>query len=564
MKFVLYLASLLPAWCLYGQICWPNVAKFTALEYQLSQPLIRPAPHASACYPPSDPISANCSDAITHRGDEAWIADRSGAYQNVNFETCTRSDGTIEGCYLNTTLGFPCQQGSVPPIGVDARSVEDVQAAVRFAGHNNLRLIVKNTGHDYLGRSAGRGGFMLWTHHLKNITSNPSFVPDGGSPSATFNAITLGAGVQWHEAYDAAQEVGRFLVGGLSGGGTVGAAGGWVMGGGHSAFASRHGLGVDNVIQFTVVTANGDHITANAYQNADLFWALRGGGGGSWGVVTSVTYKTHETFPMVMVRLASNFTSNKIAKSVLEEYIKLLPDLANKGWGGYSALSNETFQALYVAPNISIADANATLSPFSDYIRNATGTEAMTMAPYESFYSWYKELFGSNANAAGGSQVGHNVELGSRFISKDMAEFNPERVVDVMLAINGGVAINFVAGGVASQVSPDSTGLNPAWRKAVAHVYFAESWNDGASGAVVQAARQRVRKGLKILNGLSTDFGTYLNEASLYEEDFKETFFGAHYNRLKDIKRKYDPEGLFVVASGVGSDDWDGSLECRL
>lgn len=52
-------------------------------------------------------------------------------------------------------------------------------------------------------------------------------------------------------------------------------------------------------------------------------------------------------------------------------------------------------------------------------------------------------------------------------------------------------------------------------------------------------------------------------QASLYEKDFKNTFFGSHYRKLKAIKDKYDPQGLFLVASGVGSDEWDGSLNCR-
>src|SRR4051812_43153388 len=109
--------------------------------------------------------------------------------------------------------------------------------------------------------------------------------------------MTLGAGVQWYEAYAAAASHGQFLIGGISAGGSVGAAGGWIMGGGHSAFSPKHGLGmsclkgascplqltfwlgVDNVLQFMVVTANGDFLTVNSYQNSDLFWALRGGGG---------------------------------------------------------------------------------------------------------------------------------------------------------------------------------------------------------------------------------------------------------------------------------------------
>ncbi len=131
--------------CLYGQTCWPSEQDFTSLASKLSQPLVRPIPPASACYPTGIP-SGNCSDAQLNWNDGNWRADQPGAYQNVNFETYTNKNGSISACYLNTTLNLPCEQGSVPPVGVDVRTVGDVQIAIRFAAQHNLRLVVKNTG----------------------------------------------------------------------------------------------------------------------------------------------------------------------------------------------------------------------------------------------------------------------------------------------------------------------------------------------------------------------------------------------------------------------------------
>ncbi|KAJ3509924.1 hypothetical protein NLJ89_g4956 [Agrocybe chaxingu] len=230
--------------CLYGQSCWPNQSAFAALSRQISQPLINPVPPASACYPASSP-SGDCAAVLTNFQDGLWRADQPGAMQSPAFETYTLPNGTIEGCYSNTTLGLPCLQGNVPPVGVDARTVGDVQAAVVFAKKNNLRLVIKNSGHDYLGRSAGRGGFMLWTHHLKERSFNSRFIPQGAprSERKTYQAVTLGSGVQWGEAYDYVNQQGRFILGGLSLDGTVGAAGGWILGGGHSTFSSTFGFG---------------------------------------------------------------------------------------------------------------------------------------------------------------------------------------------------------------------------------------------------------------------------------------------------------------------------------
>jgi len=120
--------------CLYGQRCWPSTSDLLLLESRVSQPLIYPLPPASACYPVSSP-SGNCTDVKINHLNANWRADQSGASQSPNFETFTFDNGSISACYLNTTLGVPCQQGSVPIVGVDARTVSDVQEAVTFAAH---------------------------------------------------------------------------------------------------------------------------------------------------------------------------------------------------------------------------------------------------------------------------------------------------------------------------------------------------------------------------------------------------------------------------------------------
>jgi hypothetical protein len=131
--------------CLYGQKCWPSASDFSGLESQLSQPLIHPLPTASPCYPLSNP-SGNCTDVQINGVKSSWRADRPGSLDMANFETFIFKNGSISACYLNTSLG-PCEQGNVPVVGVDARSVGDVQAAVKFAATHNLRLAIKNTGY---------------------------------------------------------------------------------------------------------------------------------------------------------------------------------------------------------------------------------------------------------------------------------------------------------------------------------------------------------------------------------------------------------------------------------
>ncbi|KAF9458245.1 hypothetical protein BDZ94DRAFT_1240156 [Collybia nuda] len=526
--------------CLSGETCWPKASDFSELASQLSQPLLHPKPPGSACYPADNP-SGNCSDVMESVHSGQWRSDQPGSMQAPFLETFVFPNGTIDACYVNTTLGFPCRQGSIPVIGVDAQSVRDVQTAIRFTSTHNLRLVIKNTGrinfsHDYLGRSTARGSFVLWTHNLKNITYDPSFVPSGAPSGKSYQALTVGAGVQWNEAYDAAKTHNRVIVGGA--GLTVGAAGGWVMGGGHGVLAPRHGLGVDNVIEFEVVTADGTHLTVNAFKNTDLFWALRGGGGGTYAIVLLATYATHDLVPLTVITGLANFTSSAVAKSVITEFMKIHPSLADDGWGSYAVLSKDMLQYIFAAPNVTSIDASSILDPFFTFMRNATGGQGVQndTTHYDSFYAWNIDVFGLN------NGVGNDFEIGSRFIPRSLAEQDPEKVADIMLTFPNGVGINFIAGGAVSKVDPDSTGLHPDWRKAIGLVNFSEGWVDGDPASVIEAARKKIKEGLNILQGLGSS---------------------TYFNGLKVIKDKYDPTGLFLVAGGVGSEDWDDSLNCR-
>ena len=141
---------------------------------------------------------------------------------------------------------------------------------------------------DYLGRSTGAGSLAVWTHHLKNITYIPAY--KGSEYNGT--AFKLGAGVQGFEIMAAARDKGLVVVSGECP--TVGIAGGYTQGGGHSAISSSFGLAADNVLNWELVTAGGKLVNANKNQNSDLFWALNGGGGSTYGIVVSMTVKAHK------------------------------------------------------------------------------------------------------------------------------------------------------------------------------------------------------------------------------------------------------------------------------
>ena len=104
------------------------------------------------------------------------------------------------------------------------------------------------------------------------------------------NKVKLGPGIVFSELHEAASNRSRYVSSGWSP--SVGVVG-WSIGGGHGPFASKAGIGVDNIVEVELVTAKGEALVANSSNNKDLFWALRGGGGSVWGVITSITLRTH-------------------------------------------------------------------------------------------------------------------------------------------------------------------------------------------------------------------------------------------------------------------------------
>lgn len=182
--------------------------------------------------------------------------------------------------------GTGCNIGGLQWFAVNVSGVQDVQKTLEFIREHNIRLVIRNTGHDYLGKSTAPGAVALWTHHLKDIEYLQY-------TSASYNgpAMRLGAGVQGFDGMAAAHAQDKVIVTGNCE--SVGVAGGYMQGGGHGQLASRFGLAADQALEWEVVTAAGEHLVATPSENADLFWALAGGGGGTYAVVLSVTVKAH-------------------------------------------------------------------------------------------------------------------------------------------------------------------------------------------------------------------------------------------------------------------------------
>ena len=148
----------------------------------------------------------------------------------------------------------PCNQGRIPLYSVIAQSAQHIQKAVIFAKERNLRLVIRNTGHETSGRSSSPDSFQIYTHLLKGLQYHNNFQANGAQ-SGFGPALSIGAGEMQMEVFRKGAEEGFTVVGGACP--TVGAVGGFLQGGGVSTLHSHtRGLAIDNVLEYQVVIAN--------------------------------------------------------------------------------------------------------------------------------------------------------------------------------------------------------------------------------------------------------------------------------------------------------------------
>jgi FAD/FMN-containing dehydrogenase len=165
-----------------------------------------------------------------------------------------------------------------PAVIVRARTTSDVVAGLAFARREGLEVSIRGGGHNVAGRAVTDGGVMIDLAEMKGVTIDP------GESTATAEG-----GVIWAELNDAAGEHGLAVTGGAIS--TTGIAG-YTLGGGLGWLMAKHGLAADNLLSVELVTAEGEVLDVNADSHPDLFWALCGGGG-NFGIATSFTYRLH-------------------------------------------------------------------------------------------------------------------------------------------------------------------------------------------------------------------------------------------------------------------------------
>ncbi|GME41021.1 putative FAD binding domain protein [Neofusicoccum parvum] len=537
-----------------GDSAWPSADVWHALDEATNHALIETVPSAHACYSSEYGAydAAQCAHVAANWNNSYFHADdpTSVSWPLFQGRTCLPT-----GVNVTST----CTLGGYPSYVVNATTSSQIQAAVNFARNAGVRLVVKNTGHDFAGKSAGAGALSVWTHHLKDIRLIEEYV----TPSWRGPAVQVGSGVQAGELYAWAEENGLTVVGGECE--SVGVTGGYILGGGHSPLSSIYGMGADHVLALNVILPSGQQISATETLNTALFWALRGGGGSTFGVVTSVTLAAHPRMPVATTTLSFSTSATVPAATFwagVRAYFDHFLALADAGTYAYFWViplgsSQFLFQLRPLfAPNHTAAQATALLVPWLAQLRALSIPVAPNTTAHASFHAAWRAGF---ATETVGNVDGRS---GSRLFPR--ANFETREMLDATFAALRGtteagvVMLAFNMRNAAPAGAPPSA-VSPHWRRSYLHACAASGWAADASVEEVRAAFDYLTYDVfGRWRAVSPTSGAYMNEADLQEPDWQDAFFGReNYGRLLELKREVDPWGLFYAPTAVGSESWE-------
>jgi FAD/FMN-containing dehydrogenase len=402
-----------------------------------------------------------------------------------------------------------------PAAIVRCASADDVAAAVWFAVQEDLHPAIRAGGHHVAGLASVDDGLVIDVSQMKRITVDPR----------TRTAVS-GAGLTWGEFDAATQQHGLATTGGVNS--TTGIAG-LTLGGGVGWLMGRCGLTCDNTLAYTVVTADGDRVVADAVQNPDLFWALKGGGG-NFGVVTSITYRLHPVTTVVSGMVLHPFAR---ARAVLRAYrdfvMNDVPDELTIFATAITSPEGDPLIAIipvYSGPDLDegerlLAPLRACGQPVADLV---------TRMPYASM----QRMFDA------GTPFGCRSYWKSRFL-----ETLSDEAIDTFVRWSGArtsprtiIKLEHVHG-AATRVAPDATAF-PA-RSHPFDLVIISLWDDAKDDARNIAWTRGFDDAMRTWSAPVA----YVNALGDDDRGRVRDAYGDNYARLARVKAKYDPDNRF-------------------
>src|SRR5215467_3549058 len=331
---------------------WPSKAAWKRLNDEVDGNLIPVEFPVDACI--KDVEGAGCKNLLANIKNPYFVGEHPGLTQTL---------GWVDAWFTKPSV-----------LAVAAKDANHVAAAVNFARENDLRLVVKGGGHSYQGTSNAADSLLVWTRHIDDVSMHEAFVPRGcEGKQAAQRAVTCGSGAIWMQAYDeVTTKAGAYVQGG--GCTTVGVAG-LVQSGGFGSFSKHYGTCAAGLLEAEVVTADGKIRIANACTNPDLFWALKGGGGGTFGIVTKVTLRAHELPEFFgAANITIKASSDDAYRGLIRDIVAFYRDhLFNEHWGEQVHVRpDNTLEVEMNSAGLSTEQARQVWQPFLDSVKHSS------------------------------------------------------------------------------------------------------------------------------------------------------------------------------------------------
>jgi FAD/FMN-containing dehydrogenase len=396
-----------------------------------------------------------------------------------------------------------------PAVVARPLDVKDVAAAVSFATSADLPIAVRGGGHGVAGHCAGDGSLVIDLRLMRDVTVDPEA-----------RIATCDGGALWEDLDPPCQRHGLATPGGTFG--DTGVAG-LTLGGGIGHLMGPHGLTLDNLLAATVVTADGHVVRASEDESADLFWALRGGGG-NFGVVTDFTFSLHPVGLLLGGLLVYPVDAAAQVFQISRELMADAPDeLVLFAQVFHSEITGNDGTVVSVAYFGDPDEGRAAIAPLTDVVAPiADGVRPM-------YYPELQEIFGRMPFGLRNYWSGRFL----RELADDVIELTAETFADPDM--RGGVLLECLHG-AAKRVPADATSF--AGRAASYNATFIATWTDpGQDERWIEAARTYS----SALAPWSLGEG-YVNYASEMPDDLPQT---GRLERLRRVKHEYDPDNRF-------------------
>ncbi|MGC4112919.1 MAG: FAD-binding oxidoreductase [Nocardioides sp.] len=447
-----------------------------------------------------------------------------------------RVDGTLArpGSSTYDTVRLtqnPRYDGARPLAVLSVAGAQDVSTAFAFARDHGVPVAIRSGGHSYPGWSAGDGALVVDVRPLDQV-------------SVSGTTATVGAGASLVQVYDALGTRGRGIPGGSCP--TVGIAG-LTQGGGVGVLTRAYGLTCDSVTSMTVVKADGSVVTASPSDDSDLYWALRGGGGGHLGVVTAFTFRTFAAPTITRAYVAWPFSA---AGEVVPRFLATVPKADRRLWATLKLLGGQThpsgpalfMSATWTGPASSM---DAALKPLLSQVPAPT-TDSRSTASYLSTMLTYAGCSSIPVSAChtgpGGSLDREAFAATSHIVTSTKVDMSS--LLDHVDAVaqtglkEAGISIDAL-GGAVNDVGATDTAFGH--RGALATVQYTATYDSGPATPATSYVR-----GFRSAMTPSWGSGAYVNYADSSISDYQQAYFGANAARLAQARSTYDPDQFFT------------------